>query len=394
MAISLRRGAVVGVLLVAALLGAAFAIVPGQVDRSMNRIVGGAPFAPSPAAARLHASLFIADLHADQLLWNRDPLAPADHGHVDVPRLVRGHVGLQVFSAVTKTPRNMNYVNNTGDTDNITALVMIQRWPMSTWRSLTARAVFQSTRLHNAAADAPGRLRIITTRDALATWVAERAAHPEAVGALLAIEGMHAIEGRLDRIDTLFAAGYRMMGLTHFFDNELGGSAHGVTRGGLTPFGRTAIARMEQLGIAVDVAHAAPALVDDVLRVATRPVVVSHTGVVAVCPGPRNLTDDQLRRIAATRGVIGIGYWDGATCGQDVARIVASLVHAVRVAGVAHVALGSDFDGAVTVPFDTSELVRITQGLLDAGLDEAAIRAVMGENVVRVLGETLPAAPR
>ncbi|MCU0646619.1 MAG: dipeptidase [Gemmatimonadaceae bacterium] len=381
---------VVGAVLVLGVV-AALLIVPAQVDRSMNRVVPAAAVPTvSSAASALHATLFIADLHADQLLWNRDPLAEADHGHVDVPRLVRGHVGLQVMSAVTKTPRNMNYINNTGDTDNITALAMIQRWPISTWRSLTARAVYQSTRLHHAAADAPDRLRLIKTRAQLDTWVETRAQQPDAVAAMLAIEGMHAIEGQLDRIDTLFAAGYRMMGLTHFFDNELGGSAHGVSRGGLTPFGRRAVQRMEQLGIAVDVAHASPALVDDVLRVATKPVVVSHTGVAAVCPGPRNLTDAQLTRIAATRGVIGVGYWDGAVCTADVPHIVASILHAVRVAGVAHVGLGSDFDGAVTTPFDTSQLVQITQGLLDAGLSAAEIRAIMGENVVRVLRETLP----
>jgi microsomal dipeptidase-like Zn-dependent dipeptidase len=326
------------------------------------------------AARALHQSLFVADLHADLLLWNRDPLVESDHGHVDLPRLVDAHMGLQVFSVVTKTPRGMNYTNNTGQTDNITALAMIQRWPPSTWRSLTARAVYQSTRLHNAAADARGRLVLITTRDGLAAWVAERPSRPDAVAGLLAIEGMHAIEGRLDHLDTLFAAGYRMMGLTHFFDNEVGASAHGVSKGGITPFGREAVRRMEQLGIAVDLAHASPRLIDDVLAMTTRPVVVSHTGVAAVCPGPRNLTDDQLRRIAATGGVVGIGFWDGATC-----RL-----------GASHVALGSDFDGAVNVPFDTRGVRQITQGLVDAGLSDADIRRVMGENVVRVLLATLP----
>jgi membrane dipeptidase len=180
------------------------------------------------------------------------------------------------------------------------------------------------------------------------------------------------------------------MGLTHFFDNELGASAHGVSKGGITSFGREAVRRMEQLGIAVDVAHASPRLIDDVLAMATKPVVVSHTGVAAVCAGPRNLTDDQLRRIAATDGVIGIGYWDAATCVLGVREIVRSIVHAARVAGVSHVALGSDFDGAVTVPFDTRGVVQITQGLLDAGMSESDVRAIMGGNVVRVLGVTLP----
>jgi membrane dipeptidase len=377
-------------LLVLVLMVAALLVVPGQVDRSMNRVTLGDSLRLTAAARALHQSLFVADLHADLLLWNRDPLVESDHGHVDVPRLVDAHMGLQVFSVVTKTPRGMNYTNNTGQTDNITALAMIQRWPPSTWRSLTARAVYQSTRLHNAAADARGRLVLITTREGLADWVAERPSRPDAVAGLLAIEGMHAIEGRLEHLDTLFAAGYRMMGLTHFFDNEVGASAHGVSKGGITPFGRTAVRRMEQLGIAVDLAHASPRLIDDVLAMATRPVVVSHTGVAAVCPGPRNLTDSQLRRIAATGGVIGIGFWDGATCRLGVREIVRSILHAVAVAGASHVALGSDFDGAVNVPFDTRGVRQITQGLVDAGLSEADIRRVMGENVVRVLLATLP----
>jgi membrane dipeptidase len=377
-----------GLLLIA--VPAALVIVPDRVDRSMNRVMPAESLVVSPAARALHDSLFVADLHADLLLWNRDPLVESDHGHVDVPRLAAAHVGLQVFSVVTKTPRSMNYTNNTGDTDNITALAMIQRWPPSTWRSLTARALHQSTRLHNAAAASKGRLRLIRTRAELARWVAERPSQPHAVSGLLAIEGMHAVEGRLDHIDSLFAAGYRMMGLTHFFDNELGASAHGVSKGGITSFGREAVRRMEQLGIAVDLAHASPRLIDDVLAMATKPVVVSHTGVAAVCAGPRNLTDDQLRRIAATDGVIGIGYWDAATCVLGVREIVRSIVHAARVAGVSHVALGSDFDGAVTVPFDTRGVVQITQGLLDAGMSESDVRAIMGGNVVRVLGVTLP----
>jgi microsomal dipeptidase-like Zn-dependent dipeptidase len=170
--------------------------------------------------------------------------------------------------------------------------------------------------------------------------VERRAGDPAQVSALLAIEGLHALDGKLESVDTLYAAGFRMMGLTHFFDNEVAASAHGVTHAGLTPLGRQVVARMEALGIIVDLAHSSAQTVQEVLAMATRPVVVSHTGVAATCPGPRNLTDDQLRAIAATGGLVGIGYWDGAVCEPTVANIAKAIQHAVRVAGAAQPALG------------------------------------------------------
>ncbi len=147
---------------------------------------------------------------------------------------------------------------------------------------------------------------------------------------------------------------------------------------------------MEALGMIVDVAHASAATIDDVLAMATRPVVASHTGVRGVADNARNLSDAHLRGIAATGGLVGIGFWDTASGGEDVAAIARSIAYAVDVAGVEHVGLGSDFDGAVTVPVDASGLALITDALLDAGLDERAIGAVMGGNAMRVLAEVLP----
>src|SRR5439155_6407805 len=101
-------------------------------------------------------------------------------------------------------------------------------------------------------------------------------------------------------------AGFRMMSPAHFFDNEFGGSAHGVSKGGLTGRGREMIARMEARSMLVDVSHASIETIDDVLSLASRPVVASHTGVSGTCDSVRNLSDDHLRGIAATGGVIGI----------------------------------------------------------------------------------------
>jgi membrane dipeptidase len=139
------------------------------------------------------------------------------------------------------------------------------------------------------------------------------------------------------------------------------------------------------LGMVVDVAHASHATVADVLAMATRPVVSSHGGVQATCKINRNLTDDEVRGIAKTGGVIGIGYWRGAICStnpQDVARAIA---YVRTLVGIDHVGLGSDFDGATTTGFDASQVVAVTQALLNIGFSEEEIRKVMGGNVLRVL---------
>ena len=147
---------------------------------------------------------------------------------------------------------------------------------------------------------------------------------------------------------------------------------------------------MEELQILVDLAHSSSRTIQDVLGMTNRPVVVSHTGVQATCPGTRNLSDEQLRRIAATGGVVGIGYWDGAVCTIGAASTGRAIRHAADVVGVDHVALGSDFDGTTRMPFDTSGLVQVTQALLDQGFNPEEIARIMGENVLRLLRENLP----
>ena len=184
-----------------------------------------------------------------------------------------------------------------------------------------------------------------------------------------------------------------MAGLTHFFDNELAGSMHGIKKGGLTPFGRGIIGRMEAKGMIVDIAHCSATCVTEVLAMATRPVVSSHGGVQATCKVNRNLSDEQIRGVAKTGGIIGIGYWDAAVCDTSPKAIAAAMKHVRDLVGIQHVALGSDYDGATTVRFDTSQLVQVTQALIDAGFTPAEIRAAMGGNAIRVLRDGLkPAA--
>ncbi|MEO4047536.1 membrane dipeptidase [Pseudomonas sp. CAU 1711] len=378
-------------LLILVPLGAViFFALPNLLDRFMNSVAGAPPYRASDSAEQLHETLFVADLHDDALLWQRDLLERHAYGHSDLPRLLEGRVGLQVFSTVTKTPRGLNYQSNPGDSDNITLLAMAQRWPRETWDSLLARALYQAGKLERAAAASEGRLVLVRNRGELQAFLAAWQRDPQRVAALLATEGLQPIEGKLENIDRLYDAGFRIAGLTHFFDNEVGGSAHGLDKGGLTALGRQVIARLEEKRMLVDLAHASKPLIDDVLAMATRPVLVSHTGVAGTCPGPRNLSDEHLERIAASGGVIGIGYWEAAVCETSVGAIVRAIRYAADRVGVEHVALGSDFNGTVHTPFDSTGLAQITEGLQRAGFADAEIAAIMGGNVRRLLLASLP----
>jgi microsomal dipeptidase-like Zn-dependent dipeptidase len=150
------------------------------------------------------------------------------------------------------------------------------------------------------------------------------------------------------------------------------------------------IRRMETKGMIVDLAHASPRAIDDVLALTTRPVVVSHTGVQGTCDNRRNLSDAQIQGIARTGGVIGIGYWETAVCGTDAQAVARAIRYVADLAGVAHVGLGSDFDGAIAAPFDTTGLVQVTDALLAEGFSESEVRMIMGENVLRILEQLLP----
>jgi microsomal dipeptidase-like Zn-dependent dipeptidase len=384
------RKLLIAVLLLAPLSALAFFGLPEVLDARMNSVASPPPYAASASARKLHQGLFVADLHDDALLWERDLLKRYDYGHSDLPRMLEGRLGLQVFSTVTKTPRGLNMESNAADSDNITLLAMAQRWPRETWSSLLQRALYQAQKLKDASAGSDGHLVLIRTRADLNTFIAAWQQDPNRVAALLATEGLHPIEGKLENIDALYDAGFRIAGLTHFFDNEVGGSAHGLEKGGLTPLGRQVIARLEEKSMLVDLAHASRPLIDDVLAMATRPVLVSHTGVEGTCAGTRNLSDRHLQAIAATGGVVGIGYWSTAVCDTSVAAIVKAIRYTVDKIGVEHVALGSDFNGTVHTPFDVTGLAQITEGLQQAGFDDSAIAAIMGGNVQRLLLASLP----
>jgi len=315
---------------------------------------------------------------------------------VDLPRLIEGNVALQVFTAVTKSPAGQNYEANAADAfDTITPLAMAQLWPPRTWGSLTERALYQADRLRRAARASDGRLRIVRDAADLDALLAARAAGETAVGALLGLEGAHALEGDPGTLDRLTAAGYRLVGLTHFFDNAFGGSLHGQGDRGLTDLGRALVDEIAARGLILDLAHASPAVVEEVIARTDMPLVVSHTGIRSHCETPRNLPDALMRRIVANGaaqggGVVGIGYWADVTCDASPAGVAAAIVAAIELLGENHVSLGSDWDGSVTVGFDAAGLAALTHALREAGLTEAQIRKVAGGNMLRVLRARLP----
>ncbi|MEQ1538908.1 MAG: dipeptidase [Sphingorhabdus sp.] len=382
----------VGALLLVAAIGF-FGFLPGYVESSMNKIDGKPLPKVSAEAVALHKTLTIVDLHSDTLMWKRDVLDKADRGHMDLPRLQAGNVALQVFSSVSKTPKGQNYDANGADSDNITLLAFAQMQPIETWQSLFKRSVYHAQRLKKAAGESQGQLRFIRTSAEFDSMLADRQVGKQVTGGIFSAEGLQNLEGNLGNLARLHSVGMRMAGLTHFFDNELAGSMHGVKKGGLTSFGRDVVERMEDMGIIVDIAHCSQQCVTEVLAMATRPVVSSHGGVQATCKVNRNLSDDHIRGVAKTGGIIGIGYWDAAVCDTSPKAIAAAMKHVRDLVGIQHVALGSDYDGATTVRFDTSQLVQVTQALMDAGFTPDEIRAAMGGNAIRVLRDGLkPAA--
>ena len=377
-----------GVLAVAAL--GYFTIAAPIADARFNQVGGSTDGSVSARAQAVHDTLMVADLHNDLLLWPRDPLTRYDYGHSDVPRLREGGVGLQVFAAVTQVPTGRSYRGTDADAlDQIPFLAAAQRWPPRTWTSRLHRALHQARKLRRAAAR-DDQLSLIRSRGDLDRVRTRRADNADVMGTLLAVEGLHALEGDAANVDRLVDAGYRMMSLTHLHDNALGGASTGLQKGGLTPFGERVLGRLQRHDVIIDLAHASEALIDDVLAQTEGPVVVSHTGVRATCDSPRNLSDRHIDAIAARGGVIGVGIWERAVCGATPAAAARAMRHVADRVGVEHVALGTDFDGTVQVPFDAAGLPHLTEALLAAGFSPAEVEQIMGGNVVRTLRRSLP----
>ena len=378
-------------LLVFLLLASGRIFLPSWLDKQMNPVSDHLPFVVSDKARDLHKTLLIGDWHSDSALWNRNLSKTYDYGHEDIPRMQKGNIALQMFTTVTKSPSGQNYDSNeTASRDNITSLAIVQGWPIKTWSSLTERAIFQAEKIRNLSLRDSKNLMLIESQSDLKQFMIKRELNPTLIGALIGTEGSHALDGDLNNIERLYNKGFRMMSLHHFFDNKLGGSLHGITGQGLTDFGRQSIVEMLRLNIIIDVSHSSENVVKDVLDITNRPIVVSHTGFNGYCESPRNISDGLMQSIAKKGGLIGVGFWDGAVCDNTPKSVAEAIVYGIELIGVDHVALGSDFDGAITPGFDSSELVAITHELLELGLSDFQIRKVMGGNMFAFLQQNLP----
>ncbi len=362
-----------------------------------------------PGLIRLHQQPIILDGHIDtaqrMLDGNVDISARLPDGHVDVPRMKAGGISAAFFSI----------------------------WVDDTYGP--GRAYKRALAL----IDAVRRLAATAADVELATNGEEvRAAVSRGhVAALMGVEGGHAIENSLEKLDDLYARGARYMTLTWNNGNDWAGSSMDPNRaGGLSDFGKHVIRRMSQLGMLVDVSHVSDATFRDVLAATTRPVIASHSSCRALASHPRNLTDDQLRAIARNGGVVGVNFFPvflddhfGAQYAEvnrrlrpefdairarhpghpgladfeidkfrgahlqgldipDVSRLLDHIDHAVQVMGIDHVGLGSDFDGISVLPRpmkDATSLPLLVAGLRARDYSDSDVRNILGENFLRLL---------
>jgi len=361
------------------------------VDKRLNKVLTRPPYRISEEAAALHQELFVVDLHADPLLWNRDLLQQHTYGQVDLPRMVAGNLAFQVFGIVTQFPFGFDLERNpTWFPDLITPLSILQGWPLHTWISRFERALFQARKLARIEQFAKGKFILVRNTGDLDLLVETHAHDHQVVGGFAMLEGAYCLEGDLEKLDRLCSAGVRVIGLAHFTDSPAAGSSRGLRKGGLTPFGRKLVEKAQRDHLLIDLAHSSPQAIDEVLEISNGPVIASHTGVRGTHDNSRNLSDEQVRRIAATGGVIGIAMFDMAVGASSVKATARAIRYVADLAGVESAAVGCDMDGAITCPIDVSGLPLLTEALLDQGFEAREIAQIMGRNALRVIRSALP----
>lgn len=364
-----------------------FAFGPTYFDKSMNKVTS----APTVGAFADYDSLpFIADLHCDMLLWNRDFFEQHEHGHVDLPRMQAANMAFQAFTIVSKTPRGINIESNSAETDQVALLSFVQLRPPSSWFSIKARALHQIGQLHDFAAESAGQFRVVKSKSDLQKFVSDRKANSKLMAGMIGLEGAHCLENDLNNLSVFYEQGVRYIGLAHFFDNEWAGSAHGLTKGGLTDAGKQLIKKMDSLHIIIDLAHSSATTIDDIFKITNGPLLVSHTGVRGICNNQRNLSDGQILEIGKRNGLIGIGLWETAVCGTNASATVQSMKYVADLIGVDKVSLGSDYDGAITAHFDVRGLPLIMDELKKLGFNKKEVEGMMGGNVRDFMLRNLP----
>ncbi|MEO7110172.1 MAG: membrane dipeptidase [Polyangiaceae bacterium] len=329
----------------------------------------------SAEARHLHEEHPAIDLHADTLMWSRwigydlhrrhNPPLPraALGGHVDLPRMREGGMGAQFFGLVSL--------------------------PVSKNTHGLARVIDeQIDALEEAIHRRPSDIRLVKTASEISA-----ARNDGAIAALLGIEGAHALEGNLDRLEGFANRGVRYLGISHFSANQAAFPAYGRGRNddeGLTSWGRDLVAKCEEQRVVVDLAHINRKGFLEACELATKPPIVSHTGVLGAFEHWRNIGDDQLRAVADKGGVVGVIFCPRFLGGEGLGPVVAHMKHILDVVGEDVPALGSDWDGFI-VPTqelrDPLGLPLLTDALLEAGISESVIGKILRENVMRVLDD-------
>jgi len=218
----------------------------------------------------------------------------------------------------------------------------------------------------------------------------ERAQREGKIAAVLSIENGDALGGEVRGVDDLYRQGVRMMGLTWNASNALGDGALGRQHGGLTDLGRAVLRRMSNLGMVVDLSHLSDQAFWDAVRTTRGPVIASHSNAAALYKHPRNLTDQQLREVARRGGVVGVNFYAGFLGAATLDRVLDHIDYMVKVMGIDHVALGSDYDGVPQPPIgleDISKLPNLTAGLQRRGYSTEQIHKILGGNALRVFRE-------
>ena len=343
----------------------------------------------TPAASELHRQLRVADLHCDVLMWNRDLTRRSRYGQFDFPRMMEGNAALELFLSVTEMPRQSLGDNLTDKSDRITLLGVVEQWPLGAIVDQNKRALYFAEKLKRHCSRTGGSVRLVETAAQLDRALADRTTDPKVRGIVLGLESSDGTKYALANIERLFAAGYRSSQLCHFTDTPFAASASGLSKGGLTPLGREAVALMNKLGMIVDLAHASPRTIEDVLSLSRRPAFISHTGARSVSNDPKCQSDELLRAVVEKGGVVGLCFVEDYIGGTKVADISRSLEYLVKAVGQDGIVLGSGFD-SLPGPIAVDQLPYLTQALLSAGLDRPAIKAVMGENAIRFLLRDLP----
>lgn len=365
-------------------------------------------------ARRLHREAIIIDAHADTpseffLETDYDFGSRHNEGHLDLPRLREAGVDLQFL--IAWVPAELAEQSGASFQHAMRLIEAIHR---TIGKTAGVRVVRDTNGFHQA-----------------------RAAGEVAV--MIGVEGGHAIENSLERLAELHAVGARYLTLTWNNANDWADSSAETRHGGLTPFGREVVRELNRLRMMVDVSHVAPTTFYQVLETSTAPIIASHSCARALAEHHRNLDDDQLRALASAGGVVGINFFPafldtghGQAFEQIEARttaleerlskstgdltearrqarawraeqlttlppvpvevIVRHIDHIVKVAGIDHVALGSDFDGIATTPAglpDIAALPTLTEHLLRRGYDGPAIRKILGGNLLRLLATVL-----